>query len=167
MKRSFILIFTFISLLSVGQEKVTTPPYKRFPALPAMQILLGDSTTRYGKDDFPKKKAVLLMLFSPDCEHCQHTAKELCKFKEEIKDIHIVMATLTSVSRMNEFVAEYKLNELPNVVVGRDFQHFMPSFYDIKRMPFMAFYNKKGDLIEVFEGAMPLERMMMIFKRAK
>ena len=52
-------------------------PYKRYPTLPPLQILLGDSTTKYTKEDLPRKKPVLFMLFSPDCSHCQHTAEEM------------------------------------------------------------------------------------------
>lgn len=145
-------------------EDTTLAPYKRFPTLPPLQILLGDSTTKYTKADLPRRKPVLLMLFSPDCSHCQHTAEELLKYKAEIKDIHIVMATLQSISQMNAFVDKYKLKELPNVVVGRDIYFLMPSYYGIKNLPYLAFYNKKGDLIKGFEGSMSVEKILQQFK---
>ena len=161
-----------LSLLIVGSSMAAcaqvagtaTAPYKRYPTLPPLQILLGDSTTKYTKDDLPRRKPVLLMLFSPDCSHCQHTAEELLKYKEEIKDIHIVMATLQSISQMNAFVEKYKLKELPNVVVGRDVYFLMPSFYNIKNLPYLAFYNKKGDLIRGFEGSMSIPNILKQFQ---
>jgi thioredoxin-related protein len=139
-------------------------PYQRFPTLPPIQILLGDSTTKYTKEDLPRKKPVLLMLFSPDCSHCQHTAEEMLAKKDQLKDIHIVMATLHPINQMNAFVEKYKLKQLPNVVVGRDMFYLMPSFYGIKSLPYLAFYNKKGQLIKGFEGSMSIEKILQQFQ---
>jgi thioredoxin-related protein len=59
------------------------------------------------------------------------------------------------------------LKDLENVVIGKDLFNIMPSFYNIKNMPFHAFYNKKGKLINTFEGSMPLQRMIEVFKQNK
>ena len=151
-------------LSASAQVDSTTPPYKRFPTLPPVSILLGDSTTKYTKADLPKKKPVLFMLFSPDCSHCQHTAEEMLQRKDDLKDIHIVMVTLQSLTQMNAFVAKYRLNELQNVVVGKDLYYIMPSFYKIHNLPYLAFYDRKGKLIEGFEGSMPMQRIIDKFK---
>lgn len=164
MKQLMILIFSFCVFQAGAQTNSIEAAYKRFPTLPPIQLLLGDSTTKFSKDDISKKKPVLVMLFSPECSHCQHTAEEMLKKKDEIKDIQIVMATMLGLTEMNEFVEKYKLNTLKNVVVGKDIYYLLPPFYDIKNLPFMAFYTKKGNLISVFEGAMPLDKVLQIFK---
>ena len=153
--------------LLLAQPENSEPPYKRFPSLPPMQLLLGDSVSKFTKQDLPKKKAVLVMLFSPDCSHCQHTAEELPKFTKALKDVQVVMATVHSISQMNEFVRKYGLDKLPNVVVGKDLYFLLPPFYAVKNFPFLAFYNKKGALISVFEGSMPLEKVADVFKEAR
>ncbi len=153
--------------LLLAQSETIEPAYKRFPSLPPLQLLLGDSLTKFTKSDLPKKKAVLVMLFSPDCSHCQHTAEELPKFTKELKDVQVVMATMHGLTSMNEFVKKYRLDELPNVVVGKDLYFLLPPFYAVKNFPFLAFYTKKGALISVFEGSMPLEKVAGIFKQAK
>lgn len=166
MKKWFFgLAFLCIAFTVQAQVADTAlAPYKRFPTLPPLQILLGDSTTKYTKEDLPRKKPVLFMLFSPDCSHCQHTAEEMLLKKEEIKDIHIVMATLHSINQMNTFVEKYRLKELTNVVVGRDIYYLMPTFYGIKNLPYLAFYNKKGALITGFEGSMSIEKILRQFQ---
>ena len=161
----FVLAFACFGFAVQAQVADTTlAPYKRYPTLPPLQILLGDSTTKYTKEDLPRKKPVLFMLFSPDCSHCQHTAEELLAKKDKIKDIHIVMATLHSIYQMNAFVEKYRLKELPNVVVGRDMFYLMPTFYGIKNLPYLAFYDKKGNLITGFEGSMSIEKILQQFK---
>ena len=104
------------------------------------------------------------MLFSPECSHCQHETEELIAHKDELKDIQIVMVTLHPLWMMNEFIDHYKLKELPNVVVGRDIYYFFPSFYNIRNLPFLAMYDKKGNLITTFEGSMPIARVVETFK---
>ena len=165
MKKWLLCLMILIggTMAQAQMADTTLAPYLRYPTLPPLQLLLGDST-KYVKDDLPRKKPVLLMLFSPDCSHCQHTAEELLQYKNEIKDIHIVMATLTTVEKMNSFVDKYRLKELPNVVVGRDMYHLMPSYYNIKNLPYLAFYNKKGELIRGFEGSMSVEKILSVFK---
>src|SRR5688572_18916177 len=119
MRFFLIILLSICGRLCFAQVDTTLPLYKRFPTLPPVQLLLGDSATKYKKDDIPKNKPVLLMLFSPDCSHCQHTAEELLQHKKDLEGLHIVMITLKPLWMMNEFVEKYKLKELENVVVGK------------------------------------------------
>lgn len=153
-----------LSAAGYAQADTITAPYKRFPQIPQIQILLSDSTTKFTKAQLPPKKPVLFMLFSPECSHCQHETEELIAHKDELKDIQIVMVTLHPLWMMNEFIDHYKLKELPNVVVGRDIYYFFPSFYNIRNLPFLAMYDKKGNLITTFEGSMPIARVVETFK---
>jgi thiol-disulfide isomerase/thioredoxin len=164
MKYAFLVVCCIVATTAFAQIDTTTPPYKRFPTLPPVQLLLSDSTTKFTKDDFSKKKPVLLMLFSPDCSHCQKTAEEMLENKEKLADIQIVMATLHSVEKMNEFISTYRLQEIPGLVVGKDLYYILPGFFNMKSLPFLAFYNKKGELIRGFEGSMDLNKILQQFK---
>jgi thioredoxin-related protein len=158
------LILVVLSFTAFSQAADPEPAYKRFPTLPPLQLLLGDSATKYTKESIPKKKPVFIMLFSPDCSHCQHTAEEMIAHKEELKDLHIIMSTMHTVTQMNEFVQKYELNQLPNLTVGKDIYYILSGFYNIKHLPYMAFYNKKGALISTFEGGLPISKVLEIFK---
>lgn len=164
MRILFTLILGLSFLAGFSQQAPDKAPYLRFPTLPPMQLLLADSTTRFTRNDLPRKKPVLLMIFSPDCSHCQHTAEEMVANKERLKDLHIVMATLHPLWQMNEFVNKYQLRQIPNLTVGKDFSYILPSFYGIRNLPYLAFYNKKGTLITGFEGSMPLDRILKTFE---
>ena len=167
MKYFITLFFSILTIAATAQVDTLQPPFKRFPTLPPIQILLGDSLTKYTKKDVPSRKPVLIMLFSPDCSHCQHTAEEMLQYKDELKDIHIVMATMHSISQMNDFVKKYKLDELKNVVIGKDMYYLLGPFYGIKNLPYLAMYNKKGNLIMGFEGSMPIQKVLETFKANK
>ncbi len=104
------------------------------------------------------------MLFSPECEHCQHEAEELVAHKNEFRDIQIVMATTYPLWKMNQFITDYKLKEIDNIVIGRDIFYLLPAFFDMRNFPFLAMYNAKGNLIEVFEGGLPIPKVLEKFK---
>jgi thioredoxin-related protein len=165
MKHWMLFLFTaLISFTSFAQVDSTTPPYLKHPVVPPIQLLLSDSTTTYTKANLPGKTPVLLMLFSPECSHCQHETEELIAHIDELKNIQIVMATLHPISRMKEFISQYKLDEQKNIVVGKDIYYILPSFYMIHNLPYMALYDKKGRLIKAAEGSFGIQNVIDIFK---
>ena len=165
MKNWFLnLLFVCFTMAGYAQVDSITPPFKKFPSLPPVQMLLGDSTTMYTKKDVPIDKPVLVMIFSPDCSHCQHETEEILAHKQQLKDIHILMITFHPLWQMNEFVERYKLKEQPNIIVGKDIYLLLPGFYSLHNLPYHALYDKKRELLKVFEGSMDIEKIIESFK---
>ena len=146
------------------QEDVTLPPYKRFPTVPPLKLLLLDSTSYFTKNDLKKNKPVLIIVFNPDCEHCKHETEEIIKNIDSLKNIQIIMATIMPFDLMKSFYENYDLQRFPNVTVGKDVQYTLPSFYQMHFMPYLAMYDKKGNLLATFEGAMKIEDLIHTFK---
>ena len=132
MKKYLLLGALTLVMLSVySQNDSTLAPYKRFPSFPPVTLLLPDSVQHNIKDELPKKLPVMLMIFNPTCEHCQHETEEIIK----------------------------------NIIVAQDPHFFLPPYYMINSLPFLAFYNKKKELISVFEGSMPVEKALAELKK--
>lgn len=146
-------------------DSLPPPPYKRFPAPPPFKLLLADSTTWFTKDDLPRKKAVLVIVFSPDCEHCKQETEEIIRHIDKFRKITIVMATPAPFGKMKEFFTQYNLQRFNNIIVGRDDSYLLPVFYNIRNFPFLAFYDKKGSLTGVFEGSLPVEQLLAKFDK--
>ncbi len=159
---SLFTLFVFSSFAQTDSAKI--PPYKRFPTLPPVQILLSDSSTMYTKAQIPNGKPVLIMIFSPDCSHCQHETEELVAHMDELKNVQIVMITFHPLWMMNDFISNYGLAKYPNIVVGKDINYITPGFYGISNIPYLAMYDKKGNLIEGFEGSLPIPKVVEILK---
>lgn len=158
---SFLLVLTVLfSLTARAQQDTLQAPYKRFPTLPPIQLLLGDSTTKFTKANLPKNKPVIVMVFSPECSHCRQMAEELPKYRQQLKGVTVVMATMYGLTAMNDFTRTFGLSALPNVVVGKDIYFLLPPFYGAKNLPFLAFYDKKGKLLSVFEGSISIEQIV-------
>ena len=157
------LVLPFFSLIFVtvvfSQTDSLLPPFKRFPSFPPVKLLLPDNSF-FTKNDLPKKKRVMLMVFSPMCEHCLHETEEMISHIDKFKKTTIVMATMMPFDSMLSFREKYVLARYGNIIVGQDTQFFLPPFYSIANLPFLAFYDKKGRLISVFEGSLPMEKVL-------
>jgi thioredoxin-related protein len=141
------------------------PPYKKFPGFPPVKLLLPDSVTYFTRNDLPKKTAVMLMLFNPQCEHCQHETEELIKNIDKFKNIRIIMSTSMVFDSMLAFRIRYQLAQYKNILVVQDTHFFLFSFFNVHNLPFLAFYNKNKELISVFEGGLPVERILKEFEK--
>jgi thioredoxin-related protein len=156
-------LFCFISLTALTQTP-GDPPYKRFPTVPPLKLLLTDSSTIFTDNDLRNNKPLFLILFSPDCEHCQKETEELIEKIDSFKNIQIVMATFMPVDKIKPFYENYRLDRFSNIIVGYDMQHTLTTYYRISYTPFLAFYDKKGNLIDGFQGALPLTKVLGYFK---
>lgn len=166
MKRLVLIMICFLPVhVAFAQPDSIQPPFKRFPVFPPVKLLLPDSISFFSKDDLPKKEAVLLVLFNPQCEHCRHETEDIIKHIDKFKNIRIVMATNMPFDTMMAFRARYQLDKYRNIIVGQDIHYFLPTFFMIKSLPFLAFYSRKKELISVFEGLLPVEKLLKEFEK--
>jgi hypothetical protein len=142
-------------------------PYMRFPTIPPFHLLKLDSASYLTKDDVKKNRRTIIMYFSPDCEHCKHEIESFLANWGKFKDIEIVMATYQPFGEMREFNAHYRIFEHSNIMMGRDEKFFLPPFYKIRNLPYLALYDKKGNLITTFEGTQKVDTLLNAFVEKK
>jgi thiol-disulfide isomerase/thioredoxin len=138
-------------------------PFMRFPTIPPFHLLKLDSATYLTKDDLRKNRRTIVMFFSPDCEHCKHQTEAILADFKDFKDIEIVMATYQPFAEMKDFNEHYKIYDHPNILIGRDEKFVLPPFYKIKNLPYLALYDKKGNLITTFEGTQKVDTLLSAF----
>ena len=107
----------------------------------------------------------MYMLFNPDCEHCNKETEEILENISKFKNIQIIMATFMPFNMMKGFYEKFNLSQYSNIVVGNDVNYFLPTFYKIGNLPYLAFYNKKHELISVFEGALGVPKILAEFDK--
>jgi len=165
MKKTFLFpILILVTAISFAQQDSTVAPYKRFPIIPAFKLLNVDSSSYFTKSDLKKNMPVIIMLFNPDCDHCKHETEEIIKNIDQLKNIQIVMATMMTFGAMKSFYEKYDLKRFDNIRMGKDISYMLPTFYSIRFMPYLAMYDKKGNLLTTFEGAMKIEDLVNVFK---
>ncbi len=147
----FALALLIVGYTSHAQTTDSLPKYKKDPTLPYFNILQGDSTW-FNRWNIPKNKSVVIVYFSPECGHCQLTAQRFADSMSLFKNTFFVWISSYKPEQIKKFAHQYKLDQFDNVRLGRDTSYSIPVFYQVKFTPFMAIYNKKGNLVQAFEG---------------
>ncbi len=170
----FLISYHFVSAQLAPVPQATPPPpppadapYQKSPTVPPFRLLKADSANYVTKDDLKKNHPTLIMYFSPDCEHCKHQTENILADFSKFKDIEIVMATYQPFDEMKVFITHYNLTEYPNIKIGRDEKFFLAPFFRIRNLPYLALYDKKGDLITTFEGTQTAATILGGFEQKK
>ena len=83
---------------------------------------------------------------------------------DKFKEIVIVMATFQPFEEMKSFYIYFRIGDHPNILIGRDEKYFLPPYFRMKSLPFLALYDKKGTLITHFEGNQTVPIILQAFE---
>ncbi|MEO8765625.1 MAG: thioredoxin, partial [Ginsengibacter sp.] len=135
----------------------TAPAYLRFPVIPQFTVFKAPDSTAFSRDNLQKKKPVVFMIFSPECEHCQRETDTLLAHIDKMKDAQIVMITYLPYEEMIQFYKKYKIADYPQITMARDTKFFFPVFFKVRNLPSIYVYDKKGDFRKNFEGSVKID----------
>lgn len=97
-------------------------------------------------------RAVILILFQPDCDHCQREAKELKEHIQSFNSYQLYFISASPADQVRKFAADYKLSDEHNIsFVLTDVQSILDSFGPIPA-PSLYIYNAAGKLVQKFNG---------------
>ena len=162
MKNWFLLSFALI-IGSISIAQSGNPPFKQNKKLPDFEIqTVGNGTFKTAQ--LKKNAPVIIMFFSPGCDHCIHQFEAMKKRMNDFKKYQIVMPTYQPIEDLAAFDKKYQLEKYPNIVTGRDVNYFFPPFYEISSFPFLAFYDKSGKYINSHTGNMTVDEMLKNYK---
>lgn len=159
MKKTLLILTLFCCTKALFAQADTSLLYLKFPDVPPFTFIKVPDSTKFVKADLKKKRATLIMAFSPDCEHCQHETKELIANIKRFKKVQIIMASPLDYKYLNNFYIKYELSKYPNITVARDPTWFLGTFYDIHNFPELFLYDKKGRFVKAFDGSVPVEKI--------
>ncbi len=165
MKKFLLFIFVAATINSIhAQDYDTIPPYQKDSLhIPSFTVLQTDSV--YTNDKMiPKDKPVVIIYFSPECGHCQITADEFGKKMKEMKNIYFVWVSYYPLPEIKEFAKKFNLQQFNNIIIGRDENYTIPSYYRVKFTPFMAVYNKEHHLIKTYQQGTEADKLIDLLK---
>ncbi len=152
MKNSYVLAFLALALIVVSSGASIKPPLQA--GLPALEIQFDDGTKVSAKK-LPGK--VALILFFPDCDHCQREAAQIQKNIAGFKDYTLYFISSASFEDINHFATTYQLANYKNVVFARaETRNVIEAFGPIET-PSLFLYDKNGKLIQSFSGEVAVE----------
>ena len=161
--KNWFLLSLALSVFNISFAQSDIPPYKQTKILPDFEIeTVGNGTFKTAQ--LKKNTPVIIMFFSPGCDHCIHQFEAMHKRINDFKKIQIVMPTYQPIEELAEFNKKYQIQQYPNIITGRDVNYFFPPFFEISNFPYLAFYDNGGKLISTFEGNMSVDNMLKNFK---
>jgi peroxiredoxin len=165
MKRIFIIAL-LISALGCKEKKervetasqtaqVTAARVKN--DLPDMQITLVDGNV---VDLKTLKSKTVVVLFQPDCDHCQHEAEEIKANLDRFKNQTMYFVSSSPVDQIVKFSKDYKLNDQRNIYFGATtVQKILDTFGPIAA-PSIYIYSESGQLVQKFNGQTPVAEIV-------
>ena len=163
------LLIGLVLLSSFASKAQTTPsnnaapvmdlnaPYIKDKHLPQFSLMTVEGKEITNKDLPKNYKYTIIIIFSPDCSHCEHEAAEINKNADKFKNVLFIWDSYRDMDLIKKFAAKYNLAGQPNVIIGRDAAFTIPTFFRPRMTPFVALYEK-GNFVKVWEqGVEPFE----------
>lgn len=165
MKKILFLFFIALNInAAYAQDNDTIPPYEKDSLhIPSFTVLQTDSSFTNDKK-IPNDRPVVIVYFSPECGHCQITADEFSKKMKEMKNIFFVWVSYYPLPEIKEFAKKFNLQQFNNIIIGRDPNYTIPSYFRVKFTPFMAVYNKEHHLIQTYGQGTEADTLINLLK---
>ena len=150
----FVLLFGFV--LPVGaQQQARRVNYHAIGApVPPFSIEKWDGSA-YTNAALKPNKAVMIVIFSPDCDHCEHAIDSLMGMKEKLVNTQLVfVCEAIHKSAVKPFVQKVGMTTNKQFAnAGIDKSGLIPNIYTNKMLPQIMLYNTKHELAKIFDGA--------------
>lgn len=157
MKNLFILLSTiFISFNGIAQQSGTARRMSYTSAgapIPNFVIAKTDGGT-LTTDQLIKGRPVMIMIFSPECDHCELFLDSLKTIRSNFKTTQVVLvAEERHKDQMPAFVAHTKTKDDPIFgTIGTNRGELIAAIYTNKILPQIVFYDNYHKLIKIFDG---------------
>jgi hypothetical protein len=160
MKKFILPIIILLITQNCTAQADSADYYKAFLTLPSFKIHTIPDSSAYTNNNLDKHKPIVIMFFSPDCEHCQHEAQELVANKEVLKDVPILMLSIFNMQDIINFYDKYNLKEMPNVTVGQDYNFNLGVKFKMQTFPAMYVYNEDRKIVKAFVGNVSVSKIL-------
>ena len=158
---SLLLVSLFATTTLSAQENIDpNAPFLKDKNLPKFTLNLTTGKT-FNNTQIPKTKYTCIIIFSPDCSHCQDEATELTKNADKFKSVFFIWNSYKEMADIKAFANKYGLDKQSNVVIGKDPEFSIPVFFRPRMTPFVALYDK-GQLLKVFEQGVKVPELLKI-----
>jgi len=129
------------------------------PELPVFNILLPDSVTVLNTSKIPTGNPIVLVYFSPDCEHCQAETEWILHHMDSLKKVNFYFVTNDPLDRLQIFYKAYGMDRHPNIVVGRDYEFAFIRLFKGISPPYTILYDRDKHERRVFSGSGEIDQL--------
>jgi len=145
--------------LTACEKKKNEQPKIVVNDLPAMLINTTKEEQIFTKNLSGK---VILVLFQPDCDHCQREAKEIHDNLNAFREYKIYFISTALKEDLEKFSIEYQFNEEASVhFANTSLDHVINSFGSIDA-PSVFVYSAEGKLVKHLNGEVDISEILKV-----
>jgi thioredoxin-related protein len=149
------LVFSLWSLGCLSQSN-KLPPFR----------IMQSNGKIFKAEELPVGKPIILIYFSPECDHCEKLLKEVFTKEKNLKKASIALITFLPLESLEKFQKQFNLISYKNIYSGTEgSSFFVKNFLNIQEIPFVALYNKDGGLIKKYSRPTNIDDMISELKK--
>lgn len=145
----FLTVLVALTGCAKKEKEAEQKPVAMPNDLPAMTISLADGKTIDAKTLTGKN---VLILFQPDCDHCQHEAEDIREQLASFTGYTLYFVSSAPMAEIQKFAADYKLTGNSNVVFGWTATENVLNNFGPIQAPSVYIYTDQGKLVQQFNG---------------
>lgn len=160
-------VYFFVVISVIFSSALFSSISARSQLMPSFKMQLSNGKV-FSSKDLSQQKPVIIIYFSPDCEHCQILMDTLFKRITDFKKSHIVMVTFERANEVVDFEKHYQTSKYPNIKVGTEVPiFFFKTYYHLEHTPFTALFDKHGKLIVSYKDQTAVDDLIKRLKKLK
>ena len=163
MKKIAILFFSIVLYTAAIAQYDTTPPYLKDKQLPNFKVVSLDSVV-FTQAILIGGKNTIIMLFNPECEHCQKQLLLMLTIPELTQNTNIILSSTETLQKIKTFSDKFHLEKYPLIHIGKDYKYFFGGYFQPKTIPVLAFYNKQNQLVYFNQGTVKKNEIVEALK---
>jgi hypothetical protein len=111
-------------------------------------------------DDLANKANLFVMMFNPNCSHCQDETVRLGQNSALFKKSKLVLVAAPNMqSYIRDFIKYTHFEQYPFMYLGIDSSDFTKKAFLYKALPQINIYNKHRELIKIFSGEVAIDSL--------
>ena len=169
--KNLIYLFGCVLLIAnvaLAQKKMVPnqPDYRKIGAPLPPFVLQKTAGGAFTNTNLKPGKPVMMMIFSPQCEHCAYTIDSIKNNAALFKNTQLVLvAEDRNKQYMKDFIGKVNIGTHPLFKnVGTEKGNLIYYIYNYQILPQVNFYNSKNKLEKSFTGTAPFDSLKMYIK---
>ncbi len=137
------------------QQAVPTPEINEYPYL---RLIMTDGSVRTARE-LPTKS--VLLIYFPDCDHCQREAKEISSHAAAFESYQVYFISTAPFTDIERFAKDYKLTGYANIHFVRTEMPDVVNNFGAIPTPSVYVYSSEKKLIKAFKGETKIEEIIV------
>jgi len=117
-------------------------------------------TREYNEDEFANRSNLLVMIFNPNCGHCEDQTERFIKNLDMFNRTRFVMMCVPATQEyLPGFIKNHKVKEYDKITIGIDSSDFVKKTFLYSALPQINIYDRHRKLIKAYSGEVVIDSL--------